>query len=80
MKATDTQVRAWKTSGKQYQVTAAAIALWAAGQESGTALPGDYVVTRDLGIEPSTATIQRAKRFLAANGILRAGDGHYRVA
>lgn len=81
MKAADDQFRAWKASGKQYQLIAAVIAEWAGGQERGTALPGDYHFTRNLDFAPSQGTIHRAKRFLAAQGLLEAEHGRpYSVA
>jgi hypothetical protein len=80
MNVTAHQLRTWKASSKRYQVIAAAIAEWACEQERGTALPGNYVFTRNLDFEPSIGTIQRAKRFLADQGVLEIAYGPYYVA
>jgi hypothetical protein len=78
--ATDDQVSSWRASGKTYQVIAAEIAMWARGKESGTVLPEDKEFGRQLGIEASASTYQRAKVYLAARGMLSTSDGPFQVA
>jgi hypothetical protein len=75
-KATEDQIRAWKGSGHPYKLIAAAVAEWAAGKERGTVLPDDGF----FGIEASGRTYQRARVFLAAQGVLEASGGPHYVA
>jgi hypothetical protein len=46
MKATDDQLREWRTTGYPYKVIAVEIATWAANQERGTVLPDNQVFGR----------------------------------
>jgi hypothetical protein len=68
---TEGQIRAWRDSGHPYKLIAAAVAEWAAGKERGTVLPDDGF----FGIEASGRTYQRARVFLAAQGVLEASGG-----
>ena len=80
MKATDDQIRAWKGSGKEYQIIAAGIAQWAADKERGTALLSNEEFGRDLDFVASPRTYSRAKTFLVAQGVLSTNDGPFQVA
>jgi hypothetical protein len=75
-KVTEDQIRAWKGSGHPYKLIAAAVTEWAAGRERGTVLPDDDF----FGIEASRRTYQRARVFLAAQGVLEASGGPHYVA
>jgi hypothetical protein len=74
------QVRSWRVPGYPYKLIAAEIAEWVAGKERGTALPDSAEFGRDLDVVVSAGTYQRAKRFLAAQGVLEASGGPYHVA
>ena len=74
------QVRSWRATGHAYKLIAAEIAEWAQGKERGTAVPDDSALGRDLDVAVSAGTCRRARRFLAAQGVLEARDGPYCVA
>jgi hypothetical protein len=76
----DTQIAEWRNDRSPYKRIAAEIAQWARGQDRGTLLPDNGYFAGDLDFVASDQTWNRAKKFLAATGVLYATDGPYRVS
>jgi hypothetical protein len=75
-----TQIAEWRNTGHPYKVIAAQIAAWALEQGRGTELPENGFFAGDVAIVASATTWNRAKKFLAAVGVLYQNDGPYLVS
>jgi hypothetical protein len=71
--ASDAQVSEWQASNRMDHQIAAAIAIWARGKETGTALPADAEFGRELDFAASPSSYTRAKNLVAGLGVLNAG-------